>query len=265
MPFAETQEFSGIGVVLIAPKIGYFDFRLAGEKFPRVTNFFKEADSKLYRKSRNRYEQELKRLKSIMNGAYGSSQVHYFEEMTRQRESVIHFSDVGTLVSGDITKSLNDLYLKYVERNFVTKPYREAQMARMLKDNLKEELGVEFAAKTLCGDVIDIRLPLVHESGNGILAIKPMTFQHPTPIALIDHGVQWVDRIDRFIKEELLYPENTLFALEKPNSRDQKLTSAYSDIRNKIEDTGVHVTDFSNTEKIIGFVKNVATGNVLGT
>lgn len=255
MPFAETQEFAGIGVVLIAPKLGYFGFKLADGKFPRVTNFFEEADSKLFKKSRDRYEQELHRVQLLLNDTYGKTQVDYFKEITRPRESVIHFGEINTVVSNDVNKTLDELYRMYVGRDFVNKTYREANMAKALKEELTHTLGIEYRARTLRGKVIDIRLPLTHESEYGLRAIKPMAFQHPTPIALIDHGVQWVDRIDRFIKEELLLPNNILFALESPTGNSFKLKNAYIDIRNKLEDTGARVTEYSNTKKIVEFAK----------
>ena len=41
-PYAETEEFANIGVVLCAPKLGQFHFQLTQSNNARVKNFFQD-------------------------------------------------------------------------------------------------------------------------------------------------------------------------------------------------------------------------------
>lgn len=42
LPYAETQEFANVGIVLACPETGYFGFRLEIRHTRRFTDFFKE-------------------------------------------------------------------------------------------------------------------------------------------------------------------------------------------------------------------------------
>ena len=50
MPFVETGEFANVGVLLVAPKNGYVNFKLDTKRTQRVTHFFEGLDVELYRK-----------------------------------------------------------------------------------------------------------------------------------------------------------------------------------------------------------------------
>lgn len=47
-PHVETGEFANVGVVLMCPQTGYFDFKLQTRKHKRVTDFFDELPRDVY-------------------------------------------------------------------------------------------------------------------------------------------------------------------------------------------------------------------------
>ena len=59
MPYAETEEFVCIGVVLICPITGYFGYRLENKRRDRVTGFFPELAPDVFIRGRRIFEQHL--------------------------------------------------------------------------------------------------------------------------------------------------------------------------------------------------------------
>lgn len=76
MPFAETREFANVGVVVIAPKFGLYDFKLAPQKLvpqkfaPQklglVTQFFDDLDGMVYKYAIEGFEAELERVRNYL-------------------------------------------------------------------------------------------------------------------------------------------------------------------------------------------------------
>jgi hypothetical protein len=104
MPFAETREFANVGVVVIAPKFGLYDFKLAPQKLGLVTQFFDDLDGMVYKHVIEGFEAELERVRNYLvhNYVQGKDLVEYFKEVTRTRESVLHFGEIGTLLTDNV-------------------------------------------------------------------------------------------------------------------------------------------------------------------
>jgi hypothetical protein len=66
MPFAETREFANVGVVVIAPKFGLYDFKLAPQKLGLVTQFFDDLDGMVYKHVIEGFEAELERVRNYL-------------------------------------------------------------------------------------------------------------------------------------------------------------------------------------------------------
>lgn len=98
MPYAETQEFANVGIVLSVPKQGFILYKLAPTRFARVTKFFEDLDGQLYKNAVNRFAGELQRVQVFAQDLRGEQHIEYFKEVTRFRESVIHFSEMHTLL-----------------------------------------------------------------------------------------------------------------------------------------------------------------------
>jgi len=127
MPFAETREFANVGIVVIAPKLGLYDFKLAPKTFNRVTKFFDDLDGVVYKHAIEGFEEELNRIRNYLvhNHIQGKSLVDYFKEITRTRESVLHFGEVGTMLTDNINVAVDKLFERLIGRNFTeSKEYK---------------------------------------------------------------------------------------------------------------------------------------------
>jgi hypothetical protein len=67
LPYRETGEFVNIGVLVYAPEISYFDFRLAERRNRRVRAFFPEVDPAFYAASVESLHRELERQRDHSN------------------------------------------------------------------------------------------------------------------------------------------------------------------------------------------------------
>jgi hypothetical protein len=65
-PYVETGEFANVGILLMAPKAGFFGFKLQTRRHKRITGFFEEVDAKLYREAMRVLRDELERIHSIL-------------------------------------------------------------------------------------------------------------------------------------------------------------------------------------------------------
>jgi len=257
MPFIETREFANVGVVLIAPKTGKFLFKLAPKRFGRVTQFFDDLDGQLYKNAIETFTAELDRVQHycINNGIRGKELVEYFAEVTRHRESVLHFGNIGRMMGETDLVELDKLYQRFVVRDFVNDDYREKQMVRALRQTFKTELPVRYAEKTLKADIFEITVPFVHNAKQGIRVIKPLAFDQKTPLKAVEHGEQWVKRMQRLINNDILLPERALFAVDRPLPDKTDFVKVYEDVVGEIKQLGVQVDQFKDINNILQFAK----------
>lgn len=257
MPFIETREFANAGVVLIAPKTGKLKFKLAPKRFGRVTQFFDDLDGQLYKNAIDAFTAELDRIQHycIDHGIRGKALVDYFTEVTRHRESVLHFGNVGRMMGGTELVELAKLYQRFVARAFVNDEYREQQMVKVLKQTFKTKLPVKYVEKTLRAGIYDITVPFVRKTEQGIRVIKPLAFDQLTPLKAAEHGEQWVNRMQKLINNHVVMPNRALFVVERPQAGKADFIQVYEDIVAEIEQLGVNVNQFADTDNILRFAK----------
>jgi hypothetical protein len=257
MPFIETREFANVGVVLIAPKTGKFLFKLAPKRFGRVTKFFDDLDGQLYKNAIDTFTAELDRIQHycIDHGIRGKELVEYFTEVTRHRESVLHFGNIGRIMGDTDLVELDKLYQRFVARDFVNDEYREQQMVKLLKQTFKTELPVRYVEKTLKAGIFDITVPFVLKAEQGTRVIKPLAFDQKTPLKAAEHGEQWVNRIQKLINNNVVMPDKALFTVERPLPDKTDFVQVYDDIVGEIKNLGVNVDQFADMDNILQFAK----------
>ena len=263
MPFIETREFANIGVVMIAPKTGKFLYRLAPSRFGRVTQFFDDLEGKLYKNAVTGFNAELERIQVYCErkGLRDKKLVEYFSEVTRRRESVLHFGKVGTLMGNTEIFELDKLYQRFVGRDFVNPPYREEQMVKVLKQTFAAQITAKYTHKKLKAGVMDIPMPLVYAGNYGVKVIKPLAFEQNTPLKAYEHGIHWANRVGVLINKGIITPDRALFTLERPITEQMDIAQVYDDVVGEINQLGVQVEEFTNTENIIQFAKVEEQGN----
>lgn len=258
MPFAETREFANVGVVVIAPKLGLYDFKLAPQKFGRVTQFFDDLDGVVYKHAIEGFEAELERVRNYLahNYVQGKGLVEYFKEITRTRESVLHFGEVGTLLTDNVNVTVDKLYDRLIGRNFTaTKEYKEQQMVRVLKSQLISHLpkDVRYTKQNIKAGMFDISMPLVTKINSNYRIIRPLAFEQKNVLQAMEHGETWINRLKKLINSEVIEASRALFALEKPVNRKLEFIKVYEDVYAEIQNLGAVAENFSEKANIIKF------------
>ncbi|MBU3017988.1 DUF3037 domain-containing protein [Paraglaciecola agarilytica] len=257
MPFIETREFANVGVVLIAPKTGKFLFKLAPKRFGRVSDFFDDLDGQLYKNAIDTFTAELQRIQlyCIDHGIRGKVLVDYFNEITRHRESVLHFGNIGRLLGETDLEELDKLYQRFVARAFVNEQYREQQMVKALRQTFKTELPIKYVQTTLKAGIFDITVPFARKTQHGTRVIKPLAFDQLTPLKAAEHGELWVNRIQKLVDNDVVLANRALFAVERPLASNTKFLQVYDDIVGEIKHLGVEVKKFDDKDGILQFAR----------
>ncbi len=259
MPISETQEFANIGILLISPKTGFIDYKIAPSNFKRVSHFFDDVDGSLYRCALTNLQKELDRVKGICSALRGTKQYEFIEEVTRTREGVIVFSETRALLHETPELALNELYNRYIARDFITEQYRERQMVKALRHDLKVNApDVQYTQRKLRGEYgVQVELPFVLKNCTLVKAIKPLSFSQEKPLGLIEHGEQWINRIKRLVKAGNIQPQNMLFAIEKPTSSNDEIINAFGELEAEMGRLKIETALFDDRSKIYQFATDL--------
>ena len=265
MPFVETGEFGNVGVILFSPAARYFGFKLLGQRYSRITNFFEQLDVKLFRASMHATRDELQRLSDMLKGMGTDRRlkaldvdgaVALWKEILKPRESMVRFSDSRLAMAVDPQAKLGELYAYYVERNFATKEYQERLLERGVRGFLKEaQLHERFHEHRIGNEDYNALFPFVELTGDmPVKAIKPLRLDHAQPAQIIDHGGQWCVRVDALAKRGLL-PPKVLFAVNGQQIGESARARAQREVVAGLSDLGVLVQPVEDRQAVIEFAR----------
>ena len=113
-PFAETEEFANIGIVLSAPACRRMEYRLASENLERVNHFFGCAP--VFAKALEMAKNELDAVRAMMAKAQEDQIVNHFRFLTEPKESLIRFSAMRSILVDDFDVTLTELFAHYITR-----------------------------------------------------------------------------------------------------------------------------------------------------
>ncbi|KTC60157.1 MULTISPECIES: DUF3037 domain-containing protein [Pseudomonas syringae group] len=235
LPYPETGEFVNIGVVVLASN-GEFHYQLDRTR-QRVTRFFKTLDHKIYLRARDEVRAELTRLESFFTerkGEIGPS-ISAFKHLIHPRETMMRFSDPGSIGTNDIKKTLAELYEHYVNHSFATKEYQERVLERELGSLLAvANLKQRYKEQKLGTKLYEVRFPFVMVADEKVhQAIKPLYFGQGDSSKIYDHGDAWVSKMKR-LKAIKRLAKDTLFIVEPP-SDGLKLMAAFNEVVSDLE------------------------------
>src|SRR5690554_814451 len=251
MPFVETQEFANVGVVLCAPDQGKLFFKLARKRFGRVTQFFDDLDGKLYTQALTVIEQELKRVEAYVAEKPGEKAALIFNELTRHREGVIYFGNVRPALVDNPAVKLEELFERYVQRDFVNDEYRERVLEKLIRQTFTEQKIEGFKKAKLALKLGEFELPFVRDGIKGRQIIKPLAFDRKTPLAAFEHAKQWTDRFIRLRDENQIHQQNMLIALDVPQKA--QFQDAYLEAIEAMRRHGIPQADIKEKERLIAF------------
>ena len=268
MPFVETGEFANVGILLVAPKTGFVDFKLDTKRTQRITQFFEGLDVELYRSVIQNLKKQLEISFEYKPYLDGSDLSATFKEIVRPRETILRFSEPRMGLTDDPEAELDQLFDYYIGRNFVTKEYIELKIERTVRSWLTEaKLARNFHARTVGDEIYDYTFPFVSDVenretlSNRLKIIKPLNFRRSRSSTIIDLGGKWIYRINHLREHgHLGEGSRILFTVEPPKDKvDSPLWKAFKHARNELRNSGIEVTESSNRKKIIQFAKTNAT------
>ena len=256
MPFTETQEFANVGVVVHSPQAGVVLFKLASKRFGRVSQFFDDLDGQLYANAIDMFHFELLRIQELASTMKGKELASFMDEVTRQREGFLTFSDTSALLTDNMLNNvLDELFETYVGRSFNTKEHREALLVKSLKKQLDKVTQYKFSKSKVHADYVSFELPLVASDKQTIKAIKPLSFYQNNPLKMIDHGEFWISRVKHLLNSKTISAENFLFAVDYPEYKDRNLAAAFRSLSEEMRLLGVNVYDANDLNSIGNFAR----------
>lgn len=178
---------------------------------------------------------------------------HLFTEIVRPREAVLKFSEPHPILAADPKAAVAELYGHYVERTFVTREYQEAVLEKGIRRLLYQaRISERFSRVEVGNDEYHATFPFVEKQDErAVKVIKPLHLDHAQPSRILDHGGQWLFRIQTLKKRGLL-PSRVLFAIRSPESQDSR-SAAAREIAESLIDNGVEVLAYGESQRILEF------------
>jgi hypothetical protein len=246
LPYPETGEFVNIGIVLIANN-GDFRFKIE-QKRQRVTNFFPSLDSKIFQRAKKEMNAELARMSGFLtqNRSDLSMLLNTFKHLIHPRETMMRFSDPGTIATDNADSALSALFDHYVNHSFATKEYQETALEKQLGSLLADSnLRQKYTEQKLGTSEYPVRFPFVLTQGQiPVQAIKPIHLGHDESSKILEHGDAWISKVRRLISYDSLAID-TLFVAGAPEPGKPKLFNAYREITRELESfEGVRVINY---------------------
>lgn len=260
LPYPETGEFVNIGIVLLANN-GEFHYKIEPTR-KRVTQFFKTLDHKVYIRARDEVQDEFKRLADFFYGHRGevSLLASTFKHLIHARETMMRFSNPGSIATENIPSAVQELYDHYVNHSFANKEYQERVLERQLGNLLAvSNLKQRYKEQRLGTEEYEVRFPfVVLDDGEAAQAIKPLYLGQSEATRILDHGDAWVAKVKRLSKADHL-AKDTLFIVAPPEGGNSKLQSAFGEVVEALTELdGVRVV--SNRETNAEIVQEIKRG-----
>ncbi len=253
MPYAETGEFANMGIVLMCPEAGYFDFKLL-DRVTRIKAFFSELDATIYRNTRLALMPGYLDGRATHQALEKTTSRQVFAELIKPSEAIVRFDAMRVVLANDPAEKLAELYAYYVGRSFAAKAYQEQMVEKEVKQVLRAANLIKiYRPETLGNEAYHARFQFVKmENHIAVRAIKPLHLAHDDPAALFDHGWEWVGKIRKLRREGLL-PAAVLFAVNAPDAAARDRMAAYKEIVAELRDERVSVVPYLNRREIHEF------------
>ncbi|MBG0676458.1 DUF3037 domain-containing protein [Enterobacter bugandensis] len=256
-PYAETEEFANVGVVLCAPKKNFFCYHLTQSNNARIKNFFK--DDIIFPCAKDAIARELSFAQEQATTLHSPERLaNFFNYLIAKKESVIHFSPSRVIMSEDPEILALNLFNKFVNHSEVTKESRELILTRELKSRFSHYNDLKNALKkeTLGGDLTKFTIPFVaKQAGEVVCAIKPITFTQEKPEKMMEHCDSWTAKILRAASERVLHLSDVLFTIDPPVAPSSLEAKAMQEIRKTFEINEINYVDYRDESSIVSFAR----------
>lgn len=182
-PYPETGEFVTVGVLTEIPQLNLLSYRLTVKKFGRITRFFPEIPEKLISHHVNLIEKNLKiYLRDEQTELFENIDTAIvFSELTRPREGLITFGEIGTTVTDEPENIAAYLYHEFVERQFARRgKHRISESINMFLKEWKIFDRYKRNQNVPCKRNTTVQIPFAEfsDSGKLITALFPFQFDN---------------------------------------------------------------------------------------
>lgn len=256
-PYAETEEFANIGVVLCAPKLGQFFYQLTQSNNARVKNFFQ--DEIIFPHAKDAIANEMKfAQEQSFKFSNPEKLANFFNYLIGKKESIVHFSPARVVMAPNPQELTSQLFSKFVNHSEVTKETREAILNRELKNRFSHynDLKNVFKKEMLGGELTRFSLPFVaRQDGEILCAIKPLAFTQDKPEKMMEHCDSWTAKVLRAASEKILSVSNVLFTIDPPFQPSDLEVKAIREIRKTFDEKGIHHIDHKDESSIVSFAR----------
>lgn len=261
VPYTETGEFANVGVIVVCPETGYFNFQLQTRRYSRITAFFDELTPDVYRTAIHTIQGELLRLQRLVEALPATSERperirNLLDSLAHPREAMIRFGQIRPILTSDPRTQLASLFAHYVNHAFATPAYIEQTITKRIQSLLEGlRLPAPFKSERIGDEQIHASFPLVQRlDGRVHKIIKPFNLTQDEPNRIFDHGDAWLQKVRRLRKRDLL-PRDVLFAVAGPPRGDLKRFEAYLEICSELTDENVKLLDQGQENEIVEFAK----------
>ena len=253
---AKTQEFANIGIILIHPKSGYFDFKIE-DNDTRLRKFFHSFDPLIYKNVVKALGEELKRIKEDAEYSNPDNIRANFEHLTRPREGSIRVVFGGVTVAEDYKKELDQLYKYYIGYSPIKKT-PQAELSDYIQTLVRNISGETIFKKSVIGEDSDfsITIPLVQKINDEITKIiNPIFLAQRRSTDIYHASDKSLTSINR-LRERGYISERTkiLFAYEEPEQPSARQTEALSAVLEDLKKHQIEVASKQERGKIESFV-----------
>jgi len=258
-PFAETEEFANVGLVLFVPALGELHYHLTPGRFKRVTQFFGHLEPGMFANALNMLKEELERLAGELPAFAGkemSKQI--FTDFTRRPSGLVHFSHMRVIRAEDPAVTAKKLFDHYVGRNFNTREYRETVLQRKLKATFKRfKLERYYREDKIQAGIAEFKMPFVHrdERNKDIRgAIKPLAFDQQTLNSQVEHADLWLARARHMLDSDF-QPETLLFTIDWDSVGNPKMTDYLNQFESQLRKSGIKTLAAEDESAVVDFAK----------
>lgn len=265
LPFVETGEFVNVGILLLAPRAGFFGYRLEARRHRRITQFFDGLEARTFKAAMSIVKHELDRVSQLLaqrgfGTATGEAEVTFaqdlFREIVRPREGIVRYSQARVAMTENPAAELAALYRRYVEHDFATQEYIEKTIEKNVRVLLQEARLAERFESGIVGDPgFHVTFPFVARRGDlAVKAMKALNLAQADPSRIRDHAILWRGRLEK-LRERGGLPGQVLFALSAPGD-DPDQREAYADALTDLESDAVLLVPAADRERLLEFARN---------
>ncbi len=263
-PYRETEEFANVGVVMCAPKTGFFDYRIETKTFSRVRGFFNELDRQLPKRVTCYIASELERVKAMTQCGYQPDRLSaLFHEVTKIKEGLIYYSNVRpAIIEGELTDILDKLYQHHVHHSFAKQPSATEQLEVAMRNLLEQhDLRKHYQFRTLedVDGLVKARVPFTHQKDGQVMkAIRPLSLDSNVPSKILEDTEQWANRFKRLFDAKILSPEMVMIPVELPiNPDDKGIVLAVNLAKKVFLGNGIVTVPADDEDKILTFAAQI--------